>query len=388
MNELLFCLPDITIIRKMAAKARIAISNKTILPEKVIALAEESSDEKHKAVEYCYDTWPKEMKGVNENIDFTLKRIPEYQKRKDVQAVHEDMVFCYFAYGFTPVEYFAFQLENKTRRERESFVSDRARIIYRCRMNNMIKADIFKDKIKTYKKYGKYYRREAIAISKKRDFAIFKDFIKKHPVFVKKEVFEAQGVSVELIDIAVCGKPEKELFESLIQKGKHILEEKIEQAPELSAFNASSVNTVRAVTFHTKHGIVVPYCTLRTGRPGSFIDNGGAGGIQACVDYGTGKIITDGFDEFGGHYRMHPSSGIVFNGYQMPEWDKLKALVTEVALQDDATKFIGWDLAYIRDGWIIVEGNDCCQVIAQQMIKGKGMKDEFEKIMADMDLVV
>lgn len=72
----------------------------------------------------------------------------------------------------------------------------------------------------------------------------------------------------------------------------------------------------------------------------------------------------------------------------MPEWEMLKGLVAEVALQDDATKFIGWDLSYTKEGWIIVEGNDCCQVIAKQMIEGRGMRDEFERIMADMDLVV
>ena len=69
---------------------------------------------------------------------------------------------------------------------------------------------------------------------------------------MKKEVFEAQGVSVELVDLTAGKISEKELFKSLIQKGKHILEEKIEQASELSAFNVSSVNTVRAVTFSHK----------------------------------------------------------------------------------------------------------------------------------------
>ena len=100
------------------------------------------------AVEYCFHTWPREIKGVNESIGHMLKQIPEYRMRQDIQKVREDMIFCYFAYGFTPVEYFAFRLENKPRKERESFISDRVRIIYRCRMNNMIKADIFKDKIK------------------------------------------------------------------------------------------------------------------------------------------------------------------------------------------------------------------------------------------------
>ena len=93
MNELLFCLPDIRFIRKMAAKMRIAVSNKTVLPEKIIAQAEGGSDGKHMAVEYCFHTWPREIKGVNESIGHMLKQIPEYRMRQDIQKVREDMIF-------------------------------------------------------------------------------------------------------------------------------------------------------------------------------------------------------------------------------------------------------------------------------------------------------
>ena len=51
-------------------------------------------------------------------------------------------------------------------------------------------------------------------------------------------------------------------------------------------------------------------------------------------------------------------------------------------------KFIGWDLAHTKDGWVIVEGNENCYVIAQQMIMDQGMRDIFEKIMKDMDLII
>ena len=188
------------------------------------------------------------------------------------------------------------------------------------------------------------------------------------------------------MDSQSCGMTVEMLFQSIVNSGRHILEERLIQTTELSAFNESSVNTIRAITFNTKHGIRVPYCTIRTGKPGAFVDNGGAGGIQACIDFQTGRIITDGFDESGNEYVSHPSSGTVFKGYQLPDWKQLQSLLTNIALKVPLIRFIGWDLAHTKDGWTIVEGNENCYIIAQQMIRDKGMKREFEKLMDDMDL--
>lgn len=224
--------------------------------------------------------------------------IPDYQSRKNDDVLKTDMLFCYFGYGFFPNEYYAFRLEKKSREKRESFVSERQRFIYRCMMNNILESDLFADKMKTYEKFRRYYGREAISISRKSDFAKFREFVKKYPVFVKKQVLENEGRSVALIDMNTYGKAEQEIFDELIRRGKHILEERIIQTADMAAFNQSSVNTVRAISFYTRHGIVVPYCTIRTGKEGSFVDNGMAGGAQACIDYNTGIITTDGYGRY------------------------------------------------------------------------------------------
>lgn len=393
-NVLIKLLPDLPPFRRIVSRMKITMARKYALSEKDVFAGESKESEKARVAAECEKKWPGITANVNRKVDETFEGIPMYRQMKregntsHLDKIREDMIFCFFAYGFTPNEYFAFRLERKEMQERKEFISDRMRLIFRCRMNNLLQASIFNDKTETYEYFKPYFRRDAIAVSEPSHYEKYREFVAAHPQFVKKAVFEAQGRGVEFVDSTSCGMAERELFDSIIAKGKHILEERIIQTSEMAAFNASSVNTVRAITFNTRHGIVVPYCTIRTGQPGSFIDNGGAGGVQACIDFETGKIITDGFDEFGGEFTAHPASKTVFKGYQFPDWEQLKELMREVASQLPLVKFIGWDLAHTEKGWIIVEGNESCYIIAKQMIQDRGMRSVFEKIMEDMDLII
>ena len=394
-NALIRKLPDKAPFRKAVSALKIKLTNRHSLKRSDVTAGEAEWSAKVRITEQCRKRWAKSAAYIDSQIDSAFDSLPLYagmkkdpEKQKELAEIRTDMTFCYFAYGFTPQEFFSFRLRDKGISERSEFISSRLRLTYRCRMNDLLKAEIFNDKTKTYSRFKKYYKRSATLISSPEHYERFQRFVKKFPVFVKKQCFEAQGNSVALVDIRQCGMSERELFDSLIAQGKHILEEKIVQSPELAAFNESSVNTVRVVTFVTKKGIVVPYCTLRTGRPGSFVDNGGAGGVQACIDYETGIIATDGFDEIGGVYADHPSSGTTFKGYQLPDWDQLHKLISEIAVEVPQIHFIGWDLAHTKDGWVMVEGNENCYIIAKQMIDDKGLRSVFENIMKDMDLVI
>lgn len=87
-------------------------------------------------------------------------------------------------------------------------------------------------------------------------------------------------------------------------------------------------------------------------------------------------------------FTNHPANGTQFKGYQLPDWPQLQSLVREAAAQVPRIKFIGGDLAHTDRGWIFVEGNENCYIIAHQMIEDKGMRSVFESLMRDMDLVV
>lgn len=156
----------------------------------------------------------------------------------------------------------------------------------------------------------------------------------------------------------------------------------------MAKLNPSSVNTVRCITFCLGGNVQIPYCFLKVGRNGSFVDNGGAGGILAGIDVRSGKVNTCGYDEYNETYEIHPDTGVRFDGYQMPEWEKLKAICCKMSGMLPSVKCIGWDMAYTDDGWVVIEGNGMTQFIVPQIVYKKGIKKELLSYMDKMDLLI
>ena len=357
------------------------------MSEGEIFRAEKDKEKKTEIVKKYVENWSKYTVEVDGKIDQILKNDFTYQGRKDLEWLKMDMRFCRFAYGFQPDEYLVFRLEKKDMHERQSYISDRQRYIYVYSMNDIIDVNIYLDKYKTYKKFKKYYKREAIEIKKPSDFEKFQEFVKKYPTFVKKRVELSRGASVSLENIGSCGLTVHEYFNNLIAEGTLILEEKVQQNQEMSALNPSSVNTVRCITFNTREGIVIPYTFLKTGQNGSFVDNGGAGGILIGIDSNKGCLSTDGIDEFNVKYEKHPDTKIKFQGYQLPDWQQLIEICSSAASQTPSVRYIGWDMAYTKDGWIIIEGNGLGQFIGPQIVLEKGIKEEVEKVMKHIEML-
>ena len=124
--------------------------------------------------------------------------------------------------------------------------------------------------------------------------------------------------------------------------------------------------------------------TLRVGRSDGIIDNFSAGGISALIDPETGCICSDGADKKGHRYAAHPDTGVRFNGYRLPEWDKAVAMVTTAAHMVPGNHYCGWDLAYSTHGWCMVEANCTAQMGGMQIITQTGRKAELEALIAQM----
>ena len=121
---------------------------------------------------------------------------------------------------------------------------------------------------------------------------------------------------------------------------------------------------------------------FRCGKGDSIVDNAGHGGIFAAVDEETGVIKTEGIDEKGNVYLKHPDSGTLFPGYQLPEWKSAISLVQE-CMHITRMKYVGWDLAHTKNGWVVVEGNHTGQFVGQMPLH-KGAQKEIGKIVSQM----
>lgn len=373
-------------IRKKMQRLRILRLQERLLPKDLVALGEAEPGKKAEIIAPYMEKWHDYMIPYVREMEMILEKAPAYQTCENMEALRTDIMFCKLAYGFLPSEYCGFGLEKKTPEERKAYASDIDRFIFCYTVDDITALQNYLDKAKEYKLFKKYYGRDAVALETAKDKRAFVEFIDRHPQFVKKNVYLSMGNSVELIDSR--GQDPEALFQTLIANGKVLLEEKVTQHETMAALNASSVNTVRCATFLTKKGVEIPFCFLKVGRSGSFVDNGGQGGILIGLDKETGRIDSDGFDEYGSCFSEHPDSHIVFKGYQLPAWDEMLAVCRQMATENPDVRYVGWDMAYTERGWVVIEANGLGQFIGPQTIRKRGIKEEINAYFAEMEHVV
>ena len=384
--KLLFHCPNISILRKGVSKLRVCCLKGRLLPDSVLQNAEADKSMKSKIVREFLKKGNPRCLRVESLAELIVKSHYAGLSEEEQKDIFDDVIFCFIAYGFEPDEYFFFYLKDKGMEERKSYVSDVDRNIYLMQMNDICQGEVFMNKSKTYQFFQKYYKRDAVAINRHSNYDAFQSFVQKHPVFVKKRVDLSKGDGIEAVDIKNIGMPMREYFDRLRISNDYQLEEKINQSKIMEALNESSVNTIRCNAFVTRHGVRVPFAFLKVGRKGAFVDNGGKGGILVGIDEKAGILNTDGMDESGIQYAMHPDNGIKFKGYRMPDWEGCLKLCKEITPMVKGVKAIGWDLAHTDCGWVIVEGNLFSQFIGPQMTKQRGMKKEWLAVMGDMEL--
>ncbi len=264
-----------------------------------------------------------------------------------------------------------------------TFVSEAERYTFRLAANDFSNS-LFADKADTYKRFARFYQRDAVIIDSDDDLQRFLGFVGKHPCFVYKMASSSRGNGVRLIERV---EDKEGFFRQMRHGGKALLEERIVQSSEMASFNESSVNTVRLSTYYTRNGVVIAHGFFRTGRAGSFVDNAAKGGVFAVLDVENGYLCSDGYDEFGGTYLKHPNSGTVFRGHRFSDWEQAKGICRSIAEEMPDVKYISFDLAHTDKGWSIVEINPSGQYI-HQTGQTEGFRKELRKLIDDMDLMV
>lgn len=355
-----------------------------MLPERAVARCLKSQSAKEQIVA----KWEKKHAQKAAEIKSSVEEVLTKSDFENNTEKRLEMRFLFWAYGYTPHDYVSYHFAEKTLNEILSFVSDRESVRFGYQMNDIFARSVFYDKCRTYQRFRKYYKRDAVSIEKDADYSRYCEFVEAHPVFVKKDVYESCGRSVELVDIEKLGMSKEAYFSELLKARKIILEEKVVQGAALSCINESSVNTIRCFTLRTAEGIIVPWCFSKAGRSGSFVDNGGAGGILIGIDCKTGRFNTDGIDENGRWYQSHPDSGVQFKEFQLPQWDEMIRICKEMAEMEPMVPWIGWDMAYSDNGWVVIEGNALSEMIGPQATMQKGIREELRLYLKGMKLCI
>lgn len=338
---------------------------------------------------YYYHRKRDEIDGIIEKY----KGPEALEDRKYLRALKRDMIWSLFRHGSYYSEYFLFGYEGRDAEYRDSFITEGIRLSFYPRMNLRKNTDLLENKYRTYKKFQDMFKREVIRVKKNEEpteenLKNLEEFAARHENYVVKPVYAAFGTAVRIENIAMYDSVED--AHARYRKNGVVIEELIEQGEAMARIHAGSVNTLRIPTAIIKNAEGEPeirlfHPSLRMGRDGSFVDNFSAGGISALIDPDTGMIYTNGADKKGHQYLSHPDSGVLFKGFQIPEWDAAVAMVKEAAFMIPDNHYCGWDLAYSKDrGWCMVEANCTAQMGAMQMVEKTGRKHELEALIAQM----
>ena len=309
------------------------------------------------------------------------KQIQVFHQKSDGggnSALIHDIKKSYVLHLAKPLEYFLFNFKDKSHSEKNKYLTDFIKDTYLKKYAKIERAKQLQDKFYVYDKMHQYYQREACLISKESDFETFYAFVTDIPRFIAKPNTGSFGANTKIYNLV--GSDPISIFKELLSyKTSWILEELIEQVPEMSQFNPTSVNSVRIPTFRTKNGYDIFGTFMRVGRKGSVVDNAGAGGIFVRVDEISGEIISDGFNEQGDVFEKHPDSKIRFKGFKIPYYEDLKSIAIKCHKDLPEHKYVGWDFALTKDGWVLLEGN-WGQFLCQQTASKKGLKEEFIRL--------
>jgi len=191
------------------------------------------------------------------------------------------------------------------------------------------------------------------------------------------------GVGVKLIHtsdgiVMDTNSSVKDLFASY--KHCYIVQERLEQHPDLAKLNPTSLNTIRVMSYHRGDEVVILYAVIRIGRKGKIVDNETAGGIKADIDLQTGRIIGNAMGSPTEGRMPLTDVGTPTDGYQIPCFDKVLDVVKEMHFRIPYFNLIGWDMSVDTNGKpTLIEWNSAPQL--SQVGHGPAFGDLTEEIL-------
>ena len=324
-----------------------------------------------------------------DDIELNMKAFLSKKELNDKSLVDKitfDIVKCYILYGITPDEYFMYDFRNKKDWYRSTILSRKRKDELCCKYLGDDTLEYFmqlKDKWQFYNLSKPFFKRDVCRVEEVSDLIAIEEFCTKHHRFIVKPMLSTSGMGIHIVDLDQTPKGAKELLEYYqnLDDGKWIFEELIEQDISMAEWHASSVNTIRIPSIRTKKGCKVILPLFRTGKNGNVVDNcHNDGGLMSVPDAETGIILTDGFDIYNNVVETHPNSGLKFKDWQVPRWKELLETAEKLHMSlPSKHKYIGFDFALTKEGWVVVEGN--WGNFPHQVCVERGIRKEFEKLM-------
>ncbi len=293
--------------------------------------------------------WNWDPKRLTEFLGYVKKL-----SRKPSWILIPDMIWSAVVYTAPFEAYAQWDFFMLSGRERRTFMTDAKSAILSNRFNSQEHRVFFDHKLNMLQRFDAYLRREWFDVAA-HDAAAFEAFVRRHGRVLAKEVMGGGGHGIEVIEAnAVADFPA--LRTRLLEHGQGMLEQFLPQHEGMNRLNPGAVNTMRIITYldPDDHVHVLTRC-LKIGNQG-VIDNYSGGGMYTMLDE-RGVAMHAAYDQENDIFETHPVTGTRIEGFQVPMFDELLAMMERLAREIPEMPYIGWDMAITPDGPALIEGN-------------------------------
>lgn len=172
-------------------------------------------------------------------------------------------------------------------------------------------------------------------------------------------------------------RSEGELMQELAAQSQGdavLVQEQLRNDPALAPLAPSALSTVRMLTLRDENGVVsLVLAAAKIPAGSAATDHLRSGGVAAPVELATGRLgraVREDDTCVVAVCERHPDTGAVIEGFQLPHWRRAVELVLRAHEELGPIAIIGWDVALLEDGPVIVEGNDDPGGLSSQLPAG------------------
>lgn len=150
-----------------------------------------------------------------------------------------------------------------------------------------------------------------------------------------------------------------------------------------------TLNTVKILTMINPNNnrAFIAGAFQRFGTEGSYpLDNMSTGGVSCLVNIDSGKLETsyvyDPVQDKECVVEKHPNTGEQILGIVLPNWEKVKTEILEIAERYSYLKYVAWDITLTPDSFIIIEGNANSETwgfqLGKPLLKNPNVKEFYK----------
>ncbi len=286
---------------------------------------------------------------MDKHIDIIAKN-----SGKSKAYIKRDMAINFLTRGTGYTDYFRCDFINLSSEEKNTFVT--AKTFYKILeyLNDEEYIVLLRDKLIFDELFRQYLKRDFINLrtnSKEQ----FNQFLQgKTTVFAKDPTGEG-GHGISKITISEVESTDK-LYDELKSKGQLLVEDAIIQSDDLNEINPYVVNSFRIVTLYKDGKAHIINNALRINQDDSTVI-GCTNDLYLSLG-ADGRINSNVIDDYANVYDTHPMTGKKFADVKINGVQEAFDMVCEAAEKIPQVRYIGWDIAFSKNGPVLVEGNE------------------------------